>query len=65
MHIGQIVDRLRTSGEEVLEAELARVSPLSYAHIIPNGTYNFDGGIAGVDLTYSTLEAISKPHGTC
>ncbi len=47
VHIPQIVDRLRTSGEEVLDADLARVSPLSHAHIIPNGTYNFDGSIAG------------------
>jgi len=35
---------------------LGRVSRLSYAHMIPNGTYNFVGGIAGVDLAYNTLE---------
>ena len=56
VHIGQIVGRLRTSGEEVLKADPARVSPLPHAQIIPNGTYNFDGSIAGVDLAYNTLE---------
>jgi TnpA family transposase len=56
VHISQIVGRLRTSGQEVLEADLSRVSPLCHTHIIPNGTYNFEGGIAGVDLAYNTLE---------
>jgi TnpA family transposase len=56
VHISQIVDRLRTSGQEVMEADLSRVSPLCHAHIIPNGTYNFEGGIAGVNLAYNTLE---------
>jgi len=35
---------------------LSRVSPLCHAQIIPNGTYNFEGGIAGVDLVHNTLE---------
>lgn len=40
--IGQIVDRLRIAGEEVLDFDLAHISPLAFGHIIPNGTYWFD-----------------------
>ncbi len=56
VRIGQIVERLRASGEEILDADLARISPLCHAHIIPNGTYSFDRDIAGVDLAHNTLE---------
>jgi hypothetical protein len=34
----EIVARLRASGEEILDSDLARVSPLCRAHIIPAGT---------------------------
>jgi TnpA family transposase len=40
--IGQIVDRLRTAGEDIADSDLARISPLMFGHIIPNGTYWFD-----------------------
>jgi hypothetical protein len=43
------VERLRASGEEILDSDLARVSPLCFAHIIPNGTYDFEGDIQGVN----------------
>jgi len=40
--MGEIVARLRAAGEMVLDEELARISLLAYAHVIPNGTYVFD-----------------------
>jgi hypothetical protein len=45
VRISEIVERLRAAGEQILDTDLARVSPLCYAHIIPNGTYNFEGAI--------------------
>jgi TnpA family transposase len=39
VHIGRIVDQLRAAGHEVKDEELARVSPLTHAHVIPNGSY--------------------------
>jgi TnpA family transposase len=39
VHIGRIVDQLRAAGHEVKDEDLARVSPLAHAHVIPNGSY--------------------------
>ena len=39
VHIARIVDQLRTAGHEVRDEDLARVSPLAHAHVIPNGSY--------------------------
>ncbi len=39
VHIARIVDRLRAAGHEVKDEDLARVSPLAHAHVIPNGSY--------------------------
>jgi len=39
VHIARIVDQLRASGHVVEDEDLARVSPLIHAHIIPNGSY--------------------------
>ena len=39
VHIGRIVDQLRAAGHEVRDEDLARVSPLAHAHVIPNGSY--------------------------
>ena len=50
VRISKIVDHVRAAGEEILDTDLARVSPLCFAHIIPNGTYNFEGDIQGVIL---------------
>ena len=33
------IAQLRISGETIAEEDLARVSPLAFAHVIPNGTY--------------------------
>jgi TnpA family transposase len=42
VRMGEIVARLRAAGEVVSDEDLARISPLAYAHVIPNGTYVFD-----------------------
>jgi Tn3 transposase DDE domain len=55
MRIGQIVERLRASGEEVLDTNLARVSPLCRPHIMPTGTCSFDQEMPGVDMAHNTL----------
>ena len=54
IQIGQIVHRLR-AGEEVLDADLAHISPLTFGHIIPNGTYWFDRDLPVADpgFTYA------------
>ena len=39
VHIAGIVEQLRAAGHEVKDADLARVSPLAHAHVIPNGSY--------------------------
>jgi TnpA family transposase len=38
VRINEIVTRLRAAGESVSDEDLARISPLAYAHVIPNGT---------------------------
>ena len=55
VRIAEIVSRLRASGEEILDNDLARVSPLCRAHIIPTGTYSFDPEMPGVNTAYNTL----------
>ncbi len=40
-----IVGRLRADQNDVRDSDLARVSPLMYSHVIPNGTYRFDGAL--------------------
>jgi TnpA family transposase len=42
VRMGEIVARLRATGETVLDEDLTRISTLTYAHVIPNGTYMFD-----------------------
>ena len=43
VHIAEIVKRLEaSSGETVSRDELARISPLLHAHVIPSGTYRFE-----------------------
>ena len=43
----KIVTQLRANGQDVLDAHLARVSPLLHQHIIPNGTYRFPSSRVG------------------
>jgi hypothetical protein len=40
--MGEIVARLRAAGETVSDDDLARISTLASAHVIPNGSYVFD-----------------------
>ena len=47
--IEEIVARLRVDENDVRDSDLARVSPLMFAHIIPNGTYRFDGALEHAD----------------
>jgi|SRR5882724_8068689 len=35
----RIIDQLRCGGDVITDDELARVSPLAFAHVISNGTY--------------------------
>lgn len=42
----EILAQLRAAGKTILAEDLARVSPLAYAHVIPNGTYHFDRPLA-------------------
>jgi hypothetical protein len=57
--MGEIVARLRAAGESVLGEDLARISPLAYAHVIPNGTYVFDRHRRGIDMAAVTLPEVS------
>ena len=41
VQMARIVEALSANGDPVSRADLARVSPLAHAHVIPNGTYNF------------------------
>jgi TnpA family transposase len=47
--IEEIVAWLRVGANDVRDSDLARVSPLMFAHIIPNGTYRFDGTLEHAD----------------
>jgi hypothetical protein len=35
----RIINQLRAAGEVITESDLARVSPLAFSHVIPNGVY--------------------------
>ena len=50
VQIDRIVEQLRADGESVTDEDLARVSPLLYSHIIPNGTYLFNRVKEGATL---------------
>jgi TnpA family transposase len=39
VHMSRIIDQLQASGEMITQEELARISPLAFSHIIPNGAY--------------------------
>ncbi|MCZ6872627.1 MAG: Tn3 family transposase, partial [bacterium] len=39
VHMTRIIEQLRASGETITDEELARISPLAFSHVIPNGTY--------------------------
>jgi TnpA family transposase len=39
VHMSRIAKQLRDTGHDVADEDLARVSPLAHAHVIPNGSY--------------------------
>jgi hypothetical protein len=39
MHMTRLIAQLRAAGETITDDELARVSPMAFAHIMPNGPY--------------------------
>jgi TnpA family transposase len=41
LRITEIVNQMRAAGHTIADQDLARVSPLTHAHVIPNGTYRF------------------------
>ncbi len=43
VQMGEILTQLRAAGETITDDELARVSPMAFAHVIPNGTYFIRG----------------------
>jgi acyl carrier protein len=46
----EIVDGLEaTTGKAVDHADLARISPLAGAHVIPSGTYRFPRAARGLE----------------
>ncbi len=53
VHLEKLVTQLRSSGEVILDEDLARISPLAHTHIIPNGTYNFSRAGGRADLVHS------------
>jgi TnpA family transposase len=55
VRMSEIVARLHASGETVLDEELARISPLAYAHVIPNGTYVFNRSHSRSSITVAAL----------
>ena len=44
VHMSRIIEQLRATGVTITDEEVALISPLAYAHVIPNGTYFFDRG---------------------
>ena len=39
VQVSRIVEQLRATGVTITDEEVALISPLAYAHVIPNGTY--------------------------
>jgi Tn3 transposase DDE domain len=50
MAIMKIITQLQVAGETVADEDLARISPLMYQHVIPNGTYHFAHHKPGDDI---------------
>jgi hypothetical protein len=55
----KIVDQLRKSDQTVRDEDLARIWPLLYEHILPNGIYDFVGcckaANAGVNIAFNLV----------
>jgi Tn3 transposase DDE domain len=55
VRLTEILAQLQAVGEVIPAEELARVSPLAYAHVIPNGTDHFDRPLAAVEESSQAL----------
>jgi|HubBroStandDraft_3_1064219.scaffolds.fasta_scaffold1595766_1 hypothetical protein len=55
IQIQKIVEEPRAAGHPVKDEDLARVSPLLRAHVIPNGSYDLSIRNAGVNIAFNTL----------
>jgi hypothetical protein len=44
VHMSRIIRQRRATGVTITDEEVSFISPLAYAHVIPNGTYFFDRG---------------------
>ena len=44
VHMSRVITQFRATGVTITDEEIALISPLAYAHVIPNGTYFFDRG---------------------
>jgi len=42
VQMSRIIEQLRATGVTITDEAVALISPLAYAHVIPNGTYFFD-----------------------
>ena len=60
IHIAEIMRSLEARGDVVTRADMARVSPLADAYVIPGGTYRFHSEDAGS----AREEQISARQGT-
>ena len=49
MAIMKIITQLRAT-QTVADEDLARISPMMYQHVIPNGTYHFARSKRGDDI---------------
>ena len=59
---GRSVAPDRVAGEEVLDADLADISPLAFGHIRPNGTYWFDRDLQAADGSQVFNGTKSNPY---
>ena len=56
--------QLQAAGETILDEDLARISPLMYQHVIPNGTYHYLPVLSrGMKLPETRYRTFS--HGCC
>ena len=53
IEMAKIVERLRQTGEEIPAKDLARVSPMAFHDVIPNGTYHFNKAVRKEDFAYN------------
>jgi TnpA family transposase len=67
VHMSRIIDQLQASGETITDEELARISPMAFAHITPNGTYFVQGAHSQSKQGYNGHISLSdvRRNSTC